>query len=175
MFQCKHLGGRSRSGFGSISIGLGLSLSFCGLSIDSNLDSDGPAADLLAFKELDGFLLLLLATDIDEAVALGLAGLAPAATNNTGGVNVNTSLSEQGTETSIIDREAEVGYEEDRLGWFSGGILTSRTLGTRSAGLASLLLRGGIGTFSGSGILCSRSSITGSGRGTLPLTLFKSH
>ena len=176
MFQCKHLGGGSSGGSGFSSISFSLGLIFSGLSINCDLDSNSSAADFLAFDELDSFLLLLLATDINEAVALGLAGLTPAAANNTSGVNVNTSLSEQGTETSIIDREAEVGHEEDGLGGLSSGILTSRALGARCTGLASLLLGGGISTFSRSSTLCSRSGITRSGSlRTLSLTLFRTH
>lgn len=177
MFQSKHLGSGGGSsfslsfgGFSSIS-SLAFSLGLIGLSIDSNLDSNGSAANLFALEELNSLLLLLLTANVNETVALGLAGLPPATTNNTSRVDLNTGLGEQGAEASIIDGEAEVGDEEHRLGGLSSGVFTSGTLRTRGTGLASLLLGGCLATFSRGRTV--GGSTFASSFGTLRLALFE--
>ena len=116
--------------------------------VHRDLDRDGSATDLLAIESSDSLLLLFLVTDVDEAVALALARLAPAASDDAGRVHGDISIRKELGEAGIVNVEPEVRYEEDALGRLSGGILTSRALGARCTGLASLLLGGGISTFS---------------------------
>jgi hypothetical protein len=121
--------GSSRGAFlGSIFVVVG--------SVDGDLDGNGPAANFFALESFDRLLLLLFATNVDEAVALALPGLSPTPADNTGRCDSNTSIGEQGGETSVIDVEPKVGDKEHGRGLLSHRVLPSRARGTRSLGLA---------------------------------------
>jgi hypothetical protein len=120
------------------------------LSIDGDLDGDLPSPNFFALKELEGLLLLLLRTDIDEAIAFGAARLAPSTTNDASGGYGNPSRSEEFGKGGIINSEAEVGDEEHGLGRFTLGGFTDWTnrfgrFGSRGLDLLWLGLSGGSG------------------------------
>lgn len=131
------------SGFG-LSFGLSLSLRLLLLGVHSDLDGDGPSTDLLALERLDSLGLSRLVANVDEAVALALTGLSPAAADDAGGVDSDARLGEDGGELLIADSEAEVRNEEHGLGGLASRLLTGSAWGARSAGLAlaGLLLTG---------------------------------
>lgn len=116
-------------------------------SIDCDLDGDGAATDLLALESVDGLLLFILITNVNEAVTLAPSEPAPPLSNNTGRVDLEASISEEGGKAGVVDVEAEVGNEENALGGFADRILAGRAGGTRKPGLALLWLWG---------ILCGR-------------------
>lgn len=116
-------------------------------SVDGDLDGDGAATDLFALESLDGLLLLLLVADVDEAVALRLAGLPPATTNDASAVDLDVLVGEELGEALVINVEAEVGDEEDGLRRLAGRVLAGRARGTRGTRLALARLLLAIGTF----------------------------
>jgi hypothetical protein len=124
--------------------------------VDSNLNSDGPAANIFAFESCDRLLLLFLTSNIDEAVTLALPRATEAPADNASGVNGDTGIGEEGGKTCVVDVEAEIGDEEHCLGGFTSGVLAFRTRGTRGPRLAytRLLGLGRSGSISISG--CSR-------------------
>ena len=136
-------GGRSLSRLLRI-LRFGLAL-LCGvvIGVHCDLDRDGSATDLLALESQDGLLLLLLAANIDEAVALALAGLTPAAAHDARGLHVNACVSEERGKTGVIDVETEVGDKKYGLGRLANGVLAGRARLARGTGLAllGLLLR----------------------------------
>jgi hypothetical protein len=141
--------------------------------VDSNLDSDGASTNLLALQSSDGLLLLCLAANIDESVTLALPGLSPAPANDAGANDVDTSLSEEGGKTSIVNIETKVGDEKHGSGRFTGGILTRGTGWTRGLGLAHTRFLGGalgsgfsLSSWSSSGLLGS-GTVSTSGGGSL--------
>lgn len=136
--------------------------------VDSDLDGDGPATNVLPIEGSDGLLLFLLAANIDEAIALALPGLSPPPANDASRDNVDAGLGEYGAQCGVIGVESKVGDEEHCLGglacrvfavcaWHAG---CTRLLGTSLLG--SFVLVGGCSTF-GSGLIL--------GRGTLCLAL----
>jgi hypothetical protein len=168
----------STSRGGSISGGSGSVIGLIGLRVDSNLDGNGATVDVLVVESVNCLLLLGLATDVNKAVALAFARIAPATTNDARRADGNASLFEEGLEASVVNVEAEVGNEEHRLGRLARGFFTCRTTGTeRLLDLvldARLLLRldgGGIGSGHG-GVVKGLTTLSG-GR-LLGLTLIKS-
>ena len=138
---------------------LGLAL-LCGgvvIGVHRDLDRDGSATDLLALESQDGLLLLLLAANVDEAVALALAGLAPTAAHDARGLHFNARVSEERGKTGVVDVETEVGDEEHGLGRIANGVLASRAGLARCTGLAllGLLLR-----LSGAGLAIGGGRLT---------------
>lgn len=120
--------------------------------VDGDLDGDGTTTNLLALEGVDGLLLLIFVTDVNETVPLAPPGLAPPCSDDASRVNIETRISEESGEAGVVDVEAEVGNEENGLGRFANRVLTGGTRGTRSPGLALL----GFG-----GILCGRISRRG--------------
>jgi len=110
--------------------------------VDSDLDSDGSSANVLALQGSDGLLLFFLVTDIDKAVALALPGLTPAPADDAGADNVNASLCEEGGKTGVVDTETKVGDEEHGLGRLASRILTSCASWTRGPGFFGTRLFG---------------------------------
>jgi len=113
-------------------------------SIDGDLDGNSTSTDLLALESVDGLLLFILVTNVNEAVSLAPPGLAPPLSNNAGRNDLETGISEESGKAVVVDVEAEVGNEENCLGGFADGILTGRAGGTRSPrpalpGLGSIL------------------------------------
>lgn len=161
------VGSGSRGGGGSTLLSI-LMLLLGG--VDSDLDGNRTTGNLLAFKSGDGLLLVLLRANVDEAVALAPPGLAPAATDDASRDDLETSLSEEGGEASIVNAEAKVGNEEHVLGGLSGGGLTLSTRGpgsTRLAGARGLLLGLALST----GLGCGSLACSGGGRSRLLLAL----
>lgn len=113
------------------------------LSIDSDLNSDGPSANILAIEGSNCFVLLLFTSNVNESVTLAPPGLSPATTNNTSGVDMNAGISEESCEAGIFNGETQVGDEEDRLGELSNGIFTSGPLGARGTRFACARFLGG--------------------------------
>lgn len=99
-------------------------------SVDSDFDSDLPARNLLALNEFNSLLLLLLVTDINETITLAPPGLAPPPSNDTSRNDLDTSRSEDFTESFVIDVEGEIGNKDNTLGGFSG---RDFSFGARSA------------------------------------------
>jgi hypothetical protein len=117
-------------------------------SVDSNFNGDGASANFFALKSGDSFLLLFLTANVDKTVALGAARLTPASANDTGRNNIDTGLSEESRETSVINVETEVGDEEHGLRGFTGGVFTGGTsrLGCLSLAGTRLLFGSGSGS-----------------------------
>lgn len=105
-------------------------------AVDGDLDGDLASSNLLALQGRDGLLLLILRANIDEAVALGAAGLTPAAADNAGRDDVDTGLGEERGQAGIVDGETEVGDEKHVLGGLAFGSLAS---GADNLGLAGSL------------------------------------
>jgi hypothetical protein len=164
-------GGGSSRGGGGVSEGGSTFSSIPVLmgSVDGDLDGDGATGNLLALKSGNGLLLVLLRTNVDEAVALALPGVAPAAADDASRDNLEASLGEEGGEASVVNAEAKVGDKEHVLGGLSDGGLALRTRGPGSTRLADArgLLRG-LGAFGSS---LSSGSLAFSGGGGLLLTL----
>lgn len=135
-----------------VSMGLGIFALLVG-RINSDLDRDGPTADILAFESRDCLFLLFLVADVDKAVAFALPGLTPASANDASGFDDNASICEQSGETFVINIEPEVGHKEHILGRLANGIFTSWTGRARGPGLANAL--GLLGRWVSRGI-CSR-------------------
>lgn len=93
--------------------------------IDSDLDGDGPSTNILAFESSDCLLLLLLASDVDKAIAFALPWLSPASADNAGRIDSDAGIGEQSRKTFIIDVESEVGHKQHILGRFTGRVFTS--------------------------------------------------
>jgi len=103
-----------RSSDGDRAIGGGSRGLFVGLPairVDSNLEDDFTAANFLALKSVEGLLLLLLGTNIDEAITLGTAWLTPATADDASRDDVDSGLGEKRGEGGVVDSEAEVGDE----------------------------------------------------------------
>lgn len=153
-----HLRGRSSSGSsrswgGGISVGGGFVIL---RGVDGNFDCDLPSADVFALEGFDSLLLLVLGANVNEAVALAPPGCTPASADNTSRFDLDTSVGEEGRETSVINVEPKVGDKENSLGEFASGVLASRTSGTGSLGLTSTrLLFSSHGAFSSGGVRSS--------------------
>lgn len=106
-------------------IGNCLLLSFLSPGIDGDLDSDGPPAKFLTLESLDRLLLFGLITNIDKTVALALTAIQPA--NDASGDNLDAGLGEQVGECGVVDVEAKIGNEKNRLGGLAGGLVTPST------------------------------------------------
>ena len=130
---------------------LALQLLFGLLGVDGDLDGNRAAGDFLALESGDRLLLLLLGANIDEAVALRLAGLAPATANDTGAVDLDAGVSEERSKASIVDVEAKVGDEENGLARLAGRLLSRSTGGTGRLLLLGLG-RGGLALGGGSAV-----------------------
>lgn len=126
-------------------LGLGFGLSFAFSSfllmwgVDCDLDSNCSAANILALESSNSLVLLFLAADVNEAVALALSGLSPSPADNAGRNDVDSSVSEESAETSIVNVEAEVRDEQHGLGglacWvFTGGAGCTGCFGLADAG-----------------------------------------
>lgn len=124
-------------------------------SVDRNLDGDLAPTDFFASKMFDSFLLLLLATDIDKAIALAFPGLSPTPAYNAGGDDFDAGFGEDGREGSIIDIEAKIGNEEHSGGGFTSWVLTFSTGRALDLGLANT--RSLFGSGLGGGLLASGS------------------
>ena len=128
-------------------------------SIDGDLDGDSTTTDLLALESVDGILLFSLVTNIDETVPLAPSGLTPPGSDDTSRVDLDTRISEESGETSIVDVEAKVGNEENCLGRFTDRVLTSGTRGTGGSGFAFLRLGSILCGRISCGTVCGRSSV----------------
>jgi hypothetical protein len=94
------------------------------LRVDGNLDSNLPSSNLFALEKFESLPLLILGANVDESISLGATRLAPATTNDTSRVDVDTSRSEEFRESSIVNGEAEVSDEEHSLGRFASRSFT---------------------------------------------------
>ena len=144
-------GGSSRGGGGVSGGSSTFSILVLVGSVDGDLDGDGATGNLLALKSGNGLLLVLFRTNIDEAVALALPGVPPAAADDASRDHLEASLGEEGGEASVVNAEAKVGDEEHVLGRLSNRGLTLSTRGPGSTRLANArgLLRG-LGAFGSS-------------------------
>jgi len=132
-------------------------IGFVFLGVDGDLDGDLPSSDFLALKELEGLLLLLLGTYIDETIAFGATRLTPSTTNDASRGDGNPGGSKEFGKGGVIYSEAEVGDEEHGLGRFTLGGFTDWTNGfggfdSRSLDLLWLGLSRSSGGGSASGI-----------------------
>jgi hypothetical protein len=80
---------------------------------NSDFNSNFAPIDFLVCECLESLLLLLLRTDVDEAVAFAATGAAIATAYNTSRNDVNVSRSENISEGNIVDIESEIGDEKD--------------------------------------------------------------
>ena len=121
------------------------------LRVDGDLDSDGPATDLLSIEQLDRLELLLLGADVDEAKAFRFSGLSPATTNNASRVDFDAGIGEDGAELLVGDGKSEVGDEQVGLGGLASRLLASGAWGAGSPRLTrtGLLLALSICAFGG--------------------------
>jgi hypothetical protein len=94
------------------------------LRVNGNFDSNLPSSNLFALEKLESLLLLVLGANVDESIALGATRLAPATTDDTSRVDVDTGRSEEFRESSVVNGEAEVGDEEHGLGGFASRSFT---------------------------------------------------
>jgi hypothetical protein len=134
---------------------------FMFLRVDGDLDGDLPSSDFFALKELEGLLLLLLGTDIDETIAFGATRLTPSTTNDASRGDSNPGGSEEFGKGGVIDGEAEIGDEEHSLGRFTLGGFTDGTNRFGRFGFGSLdLLWLGLSRSSGGGRSASSISFT---------------
>jgi hypothetical protein len=92
-------------------IGLGLLVGFLYIRVDGNLEDDFTTANFCALKRLDCLLLLLLRTNIDEAITLGAAWLTPATADDASRDDGDSGVGEERGEGGVVDSEAEVGDE----------------------------------------------------------------
>ena len=143
------LGGRDDNSIGNLAVGVIL-LNIPGFvrGIDGDFDGDGTTTDLFTLEGVDGLLLFGLVTNVDKTIPLAPPGLTPPGSDDASGVDIETCISEECGEAGVVDVEAEVGNEENGLGWFADRVLTGGTRGTRSPGFALLvfgsILRGRI-------------------------------
>ena len=93
-------GDRARGGF--------LVVGFLYIGVDGNLKNNFTTANFLALKGLNCLLLLLLGANIDEAIALGTAWLAPATADDASSDDGDSSLREERREGGVVDIEAKV-------------------------------------------------------------------
>jgi len=101
--------------------------------IDGNLDGDGTTTDLLALESVDGLLLFILVTNIDETIPLAFSGLTPPPSDDASIVDPEARLGEESGEACVVDTEAKIGNKEDGLGGFANWVLTDGTGGAGSA------------------------------------------
>lgn len=94
------------------------------MRVNGNFDSNLPSSNLFALEKLESLLLLVLGANVDESIALGATRLAPATTDDTSRVDVDTGRSEEFRESSVVNGEAEVGDEEHGLGGFASRSFT---------------------------------------------------
>jgi hypothetical protein len=127
--RCNNDGVLSRGlGFGNdFSFLLFVGFLFLLLRVDSNLDGDLASADLLALKGFDCFLLFGFVANIDKAKAFAAPGLTESAVNNARRYNFDAGISEELSEASVVDIEAEISDKEHSLGRFACGSFTGRT------------------------------------------------
>lgn len=154
-------------GLEALSLGLGstgrlglLRLGLLLLGVHGNLHRDWSSTNLLALKQFDGLGLAGLVANIDEAVTLALARLAPTAANDTRGIDGDASVSEDSSKLLVANGEAKVGNKEHSLGWLSSGLLAC---GALRAGSTSLALTGPLSFTVNSvalGILSESGSVT---------------
>ena len=104
--------------------------------IDGDFDGDGASTDLLALESVDGLLLFILITNVDETIPLAFSGLTPPPSDDTSIVDPEARIGEESGEACVFDVEAEVGNKEDGLGGFANRVLTDGTGGTGSPGFA---------------------------------------
>ena len=81
-------------------------------SVDGNLDNDSTAADFFTLEELDGFLLLLLVSYINKAIAFALPGTPVSPANNASRDDIDINLGKEGRESDFINVESEIGDKE---------------------------------------------------------------
>jgi hypothetical protein len=112
---------------------------FLTMSIDCYLDGDRSSTDVLALESGNGLRLFILIADIDETVALALAGATVLPADNTSRNDVDAGFGEESSESGIIDVETEVGNKEHRLGGFASGFFACSATGTESVPLAGRL------------------------------------
>jgi hypothetical protein len=117
-----------------------IALFFLG-SVDSDLDNDGTAADFFTLEELNGFLLLLLVSYVNKAIAFALPGTTVSPAYNTGRGNINTCLGEEGRERGFVNIETEIGDKEYGLRRLSNGILPRGARRTLNPGPTEVGLR----------------------------------
>lgn len=86
----------------------GLLVGFLYIGVDGNLKNDFTTTNFFALKGLDCLLLLLLGTNIDEAIALGPAWLTPATADDTSRDDGDSGVGEERGEGGVVDSEAEV-------------------------------------------------------------------
>jgi len=126
-------------------------------SIDGDLDGDGTTTDLLALESVDGLLLFILVTNVDETIPLAFSGLAPPPSDDASVGDVDARLGEESGETRVVDVEAKVGNEENGFGGFAHWVLTG---GTGETGSPEFALPGFGNTICGRvgcGIIWARS------------------
>lgn len=95
-------GDSDRAISGSILVG------FLNIGVDGNLKNDFTTANFFALKGLDCLPLLLLGTNVDEAIALGPAWLTPATADDASRDDSDSGVGEERGEGGVVDSEAEV-------------------------------------------------------------------
>lgn len=105
-------------------------------SIDGDLDSDGTATDFLALESVDGLLLFGLVANVDKAITLAPSGVTPPLSNDAGRNDLEAGISEESSKPVVVDVEAEVGNEENRLGRLANRILAGGAMEATSSGPA---------------------------------------
>ena len=104
--------------------------------IDGDLDCDGTTTNLLALESVDGLLLFILVTNVDETIPLAFSGLTPPPTDDASSVDPEARIGEESGEACVVDIEAEIGNEEDGFGGFANRVLTDGTGETGGPGFA---------------------------------------